>query len=132
MPWTLSPTVMQRVFVYGTLKRGFRLHHNMREARFLGTGFVDGFAMYRVEWYPAIIETQDQPGRIFGEVFEVNDDTLAILDEVEDRGILYERFTRQVQMLSGLEGTVEALLYVYLDSIEGQERIHTGRFDLPD
>ncbi len=88
---------MHTVFVYGTLKRGFRLHHNMKDARFLGQGILSGYRMHRITWYPAILPDADF--QVFGELFQVNGSTLDILDDVEDRGILYERVVERIGLI---------------------------------
>lgn len=74
------------VFVYGTLKRGFPNHHYMTTARFVGRGRT-------VERYPLVVGGRyfspslfPEPGtgkRIAGELWEVDDATLARLDDLE-------------------------------------------------
>ncbi|OLP59754.1 hypothetical protein BJF93_21800 [Xaviernesmea oryzae] len=81
---------MPLVFIYGTLKKGFPLHEKgLTGARFLG--------LYRtVEPYPMVIAQdffgpmmQDRPGegrQVEGELYEVQEERLGILDELEDVG----------------------------------------------
>ena len=81
---------MAVVFVYGTLKRGFLLHaQGLDGARFLG--------LYQtVAPYPMLIAKPffgpvmlDQPGtglQVRGELFEVADERLPVLDELEAVG----------------------------------------------
>lgn len=74
------------VFVYGTLKRGFPNHHYMKSSRFLG-------AHRTVERYPLVVGGRHfspslfpEPGngrRISGELWEVDEETLGRLDELE-------------------------------------------------
>ena len=86
-----SGAEVQRVFVYGTLKRGFPLHDiGLAGATFLG-------AYRTVEPYPMLIAGPrfapmmlDQPGRgvrVSGELYEVPLDQLEKLDAIESVGV---------------------------------------------
>ncbi len=111
-----------RVFVYGTLKRGFRLHFYLESGKFLGEGFIEGYEMYIVDWYPAVIKGK---GKVFGEIYEVDDKTLKLLDEIEDEGLLYKRVKEKVYTGKGI---VEAFIYVYLKDVSDLRKIKTGKF----
>jgi len=111
------------VFVYGTLKKGFRLHSYLNNAKFLGEGFVKGYDMYLVDWYPAIVKGK---GVVYGEIYGVDEETLEILDKVEDEGFLYKRIKEKIYMKNGK--TVEGYIYVYLKSVEGLKPIIDGVF----
>lgn len=88
---------MHHVFVYGTLKRGFRLHGYMEGAEFLAPARLKDYRMHRVSWYPAIVES---PGEeVFGELFRIPESLLPVLDEVEDRGTMYERVVKEIEIL---------------------------------
>lgn len=70
-----------RVLVYGTLKRGGRLHHEMQPARFVEPRSVEGLVLLDTGWdYPAAVPGE---GVVHGEVHEVPEATLAVLDRVE-------------------------------------------------
>lgn len=96
-----------RVFVYGTLKRGFPNHGLMRAATFVDTGLT-------VERYPMIIQGRGfspvmlpeagQGHRIVGEIWEVDDTQLAALDELESTHLPtgYVRETIAVETPGGL------------------------------
>ena len=80
------------VFVYGTLKTGYRLHAHMTGSRFLGEARTEPlYRLFRIDWFPGLVESLDGTG-IRGEVWEVSASTLRQLDVVEevDAG-LYER-----------------------------------------
>lgn len=96
---------MHHVFVYGTLKRGFRLHDYMQGAVYLGPGKLKNYRMHRISWYPAIVEF---PGEeVFGELFRCPESLLPVLDEVEDRGTMYERVIREIELLDEEHGAVK-------------------------
>jgi gamma-glutamylaminecyclotransferase len=80
------------LFVYGTLKRGLCRHHALAGARFIGEARTPpDFRLIHLGTYPGLV--RDTPGvSIRGELWEVDADCLARLDEVEgvDEG-LYRR-----------------------------------------
>ena len=69
-----------KVFVYGTLKRGFRLNPYMENSKFLAEDTLKGFDIYSNGSFPMIVRGQ---GEVKGEVFEVPVNLLPILDEIE-------------------------------------------------
>lgn len=87
-----------RVFVYGTLMQGLRNHHILNCAKFSGTAKTM-LPSYSLIQFPS----QSSPGNItpgmvkngtecvMGELYIVDDECLAILDEFEDVGREYER-----------------------------------------
>ena len=81
---------MNRVFVYGTLKRGQRNYHFLRNANFIGE-FVtlNKFSMYEFDDYPAVC--QHGKDSIEGEVYEVTDYQFRRLDELEWYPDFYQR-----------------------------------------
>jgi gamma-glutamylcyclotransferase (GGCT)/AIG2-like uncharacterized protein YtfP len=115
----------ERVFVYGSLKRGFSLYHYLRgpDAAFLEPAAMAGYALYRTEsGYSGAVP--DEGGEVRGEVFEVEPALLERLDDLEDEGRVYER------VLSGLVaeggGRYEAWVYVYRKGVRAERRIPSG------
>jgi len=116
-----------RVFVYGTLKRGFPNHGFMGGQSFIGEART-------VEAYPMIVQglhfspvVMPEPGvghRVGGEVWEVDEACLVRLDELESIGMPtgYTRETVRVELADG--STIEADIY-----FKARERVvytHTG------
>jgi len=90
------------VFVYGTLRRGGRLHgYHMRAAEFVGRGRVYGFGMYDLGSYPAAVPTTNATSTLVGEVYEVDAEGLAALDQVEGVPRFYGRSTVTVVLDNG-------------------------------
>ncbi len=112
-----------RVFVYGTLKKGFSLHRYLAGTRFLGEAKLSGFEMYDLGWYPGIVPGK---GVIYGEVYEIGPGTLALLDEIEDEGKEYQRKLLKVELPDGRE--LEAFVYVYQGPVTGKVRVPGGRW----
>jgi len=96
---------MNRIFVYGTLKRGYPNF----EIGMTGTEFVGEFRT--VEKYPLVTggpwhipNLIDEPGighRVLGEIFLADDKSLAFLDDFEsvDRPTGYRRVERSFEHL---------------------------------
>ena len=78
------------VFVYGTLKRGFGNNRLLSGSKFLGEARTeDKFALYE-SGIPFVIE-DEQVSQISGEVYEVDERTLARLDRLEGHPNWYFR-----------------------------------------
>ena len=81
---------MNRVFVYGTLKKGHRNSHFMHGAEFLGCFTTHRiYSMYEFDDYPAVC----LHGRhaIEGEVYRVSNRQLRMLDDLEWYPHFYQR-----------------------------------------
>lgn len=93
------------LFVYGTLLRGERNDHYLASARFMGEAATEpGFGLYDFGPYPGLSE----PGRhaVAGELYEIDEDTLARVDELEEHPDYYQR--REVTLSCG----TRAITYV--------------------
>lgn len=62
---------MNKIFVYGTLKRGGHNNHYLKDSEFVGEGVVSGYDLYTNGGYPMIM-----PGgrTLHGELFLVPDE----------------------------------------------------------
>jgi gamma-glutamylcyclotransferase (GGCT)/AIG2-like uncharacterized protein YtfP len=84
-----------KVFVYGTLKRGHSNHRLLSRgnAEFLGRAYVEGgWRMLDLGAFPGVVRDGNQKdGRVFGEVFSCDIETLATLDLLEGHPSFYER-----------------------------------------
>lgn len=92
---------LHRVFVYGSLKRGERNHELLAAARFVGPGRTPPrFTLVELlahGGYPAMVEGGKTA--IEGEVWEVDDATLAALDALEEHPGFYRRV--QLELADG-------------------------------
>lgn len=84
---------MPRLFVYGSLKRGFSNAHLMHGARFVrACSTTTGYRLVRYQsGYPALVHSPLSGARVHGELYEVGADLLAQLDEFEGCPDLYQR-----------------------------------------
>lgn len=110
---------MPIVFVYGTLKRGDCRHRSLAGSKFLGLATTEnGYRLFHMGEYPAMVE-DSHGGQIEGELFEVSEATLRVLDEVE--GVADVLYTRHpVRLINPVEG---AEAYVYLGSVVGKREL---------
>ena len=82
---------MNKLFVYGTLKKGHSNHDRfLSHAKYLGEGTTtrDIWALYDLGFFPAMTHGNMQ---VTGEVYEVSDYELGKIDMLEGAPDLYER-----------------------------------------
>jgi gamma-glutamylcyclotransferase (GGCT)/AIG2-like uncharacterized protein YtfP len=116
------------VFVYGTLRRGSSDHFRMAAAKFVAEATVSG-RLYRVHWYPGMV--LDEAGdAIHGDVYEVDKDTLAILDVFEGfaagevEGTEYRRLRTAVILAD--KRVVEAWVWEWIGTTDEIKRLSNG------
>lgn len=125
-----------RLFVYGTLKQSHRHaqhQHLARHARFLGTGITRGH-LYRVDWYPALVDADDAEAWVTGEIYDMLDDhsLLCALDAFEGfdsthpENSEYRRVVREVHTQDGTR--IWCQLYLYQRRVDPALRIASGTF----
>ena len=76
----------------------------------MGEAVLDGYCLYKVSgtWYPGIKKGE---GKVFGEVYEINKDTLRALDGAEGEGSLFKRISEYASLKSGEK--VNCWIYIY-------------------
>ena len=117
---------MNRVFVYGALRRGALHAWRMETAEFLGEASVTG-TMVAVDWYPGLV--LEGENTIRGEVYAVSEHLLASLDSFEGIGEEanhtgeYERVEAEVT----LSGEAEKVwVYEWQKGVEGYQEVVSG------
>ena len=126
----------ERLFVYGTLRRGSR--HPLAaqlaaKAKHAGEARYNG-RLYRITHYPGAVPSSVPDEWVFGDIFDLNDlDLLAALDRYEGCGPDDPKPTQYLRLLQsvmlGNGEASEAWMYVYNRAVEGREWIKSGRFD---
>ena len=95
---------MNRLFVYGTLKKGFHNAFYLEDARFLGEFVTEPvYSMYDFGGYPAVTEIGKTA--IEGEVYDISEELLTSIDLLE----WYPDFFQRVMIGTSFGG---ALMYV--------------------
>jgi len=105
-----------RVFVYGSLLRGLHNHHVLDGARFMCRTTMEGgrYTMLDLGSYPALVpvKTPDQAD-IAGELYEVNAEGLARLDQLEGTA---SGFYRRDRVLLAGPGSLQVNVYTMVMS----------------
>ena len=107
-----------RVFVYGTLKSGFWNHYLLEGCEFFGrAATVPTYKMIENKMiensFPVIMP--DPEGKpVIGEIYTVDDETLARLDQLEREGSSYDRKLIDVTLplASGERLPTKAFIYI--------------------
>lgn len=114
-----QPTI---VFVYGSLLQGESNHQHLIHARFIGPARTEpGFELVDLGSYPAMIRSGSST--VEGELYEVDTDTLVLLDLLEGHPHYYER--TEVPLAGG--ASAEAYL-MEIGKTEGCPRIPSGNW----
>lgn len=133
------PPDQERVFVYGTLRRGSgSAAHDWlaRRAELVGQAWFRG-RLYRIAHYPGLVASEDPGDRVVGEVYALNDPqtALAELDRYEECGpgfpapAEYVRCQAEVTLAQGR--TCTAWVYLYNRPVAESARIVSGDFLQP-
>jgi gamma-glutamylcyclotransferase (GGCT)/AIG2-like uncharacterized protein YtfP len=128
--------ISDRLFVYGTLMRGF--DHPMakllsRSADFIGEARCRG-RLYLVKHYPGLVRSDDPADCVFGEVYRLRarDELLREFDMYEACGEGFPpptEYVRQMLPVTMQDGAAsEAWTYIYNWPIDGLPRIVSGKF----
>jgi gamma-glutamylcyclotransferase (GGCT)/AIG2-like uncharacterized protein YtfP len=115
-----------RVFVYGTLKSGFWNHYLLEGCEFFGrAATVPAYKMIENKMiensFPVIMP--DPEGKpVIGEIYTVDDETLARLDQLEREGSSYDRKLIDVtlRLASGERLPTKAFIYIGRESRFGK------------
>lgn len=99
---------MHKVFVYGTLKKGYGNHRLLEKSKFLGTAYTHSeFSLYNGGFPYA---TDGGKNEIKGELYEVDDNTLQNLDWLEGYPSHYNRI--ETQVADEYDGLDKAWIYI--------------------
>ncbi len=75
---------IEKIFAYGTLRKGGTAHHLMDGCKLLEEGITfSGFKLYDAGEYPFAFYTADPADIITGDMFEINQEIIISLDEYE-------------------------------------------------
>jgi gamma-glutamylcyclotransferase (GGCT)/AIG2-like uncharacterized protein YtfP len=135
IPRTDSAVDCNRLFVYGTLRRGFRLHHHLAG---LGAVFeVDAKVvgeLFDLGSYPGATPTKDNRKWVSGELFQLRHAAadLKILDQVEEfvpEAPERSQFVRSLTEVTLSNGTrTLAWIYWVAEQTRASRRIVSGDY----
>ncbi len=85
------PDYVGLVFVYVSLKRAERFHHQLNGAAFEGTAELHGHELYDLGPFPMAIRNEEAKMPVSGELYRLNAQQLQDLDRFEGAPRLYKR-----------------------------------------
>jgi len=103
-----------KVFVYGTLKKGYMNNYLLADATYIDDAVTKGnkWGMDNYIYYPAVFpDTSRTAGYIYGEIWEIDKSILSNLDRLEGYPSFYTRSIIKVVDTDGKEH--EAIMYHY-------------------
>lgn len=116
----LARKTFHYVFVYGTLKKGFRNHSALSSSRLVGCGFtaVDRFFLAKHSTYAYPIAFFDNNlatrGRIYGEIYRVHPSVIQRLDDLESNELMYKRHLLNFTVASPGQETQNVHAWTYV------------------
>jgi gamma-glutamylcyclotransferase (GGCT)/AIG2-like uncharacterized protein YtfP len=115
------------VFVYGTLKKCCSNHYIIEEAKFIGKAITnDPYELYNL-YYPCLFESNDntKSKRIFGEVYEIDQNMLIKLDKFESTPDLYYR--KEINI--NIKGELHKAYVYFSNSEKPKNKISIGDYE---
>ena len=112
-----------KVFVYGSLKRGYGNNNFLSDSKFVGEDVTkdNNYNLFSFGGFPGVIKGGGE--KVLGELWEVDDDTLGHLDSLEGNGSFYQR------EIVPLESGEEAYMYITMggedNPIDRKDRVMT-------
>lgn len=105
-----------RLFVYGTLRKGMENDFYLKNARLIfPKAWCKGWLFDTREGYPGMI---DGDGNVVGEVYEVTEHQLSLLDELEayyGPGHPENEYRRVKRKIQTIQGALDAEVYLYIE-----------------
>ena len=118
-----------KLFVYGTLKRGYGNHYIIKKSKFLGDFIsVDKFDMSGYG-FPEIYPNKDGK-RIKGEIYDLCDQDFVFTDSLEGNGSFYRR---EIRDFTNNKETIKAWIYIILSPgspIEVEDEVIDWNYNL--
>ena len=108
------------VFVYGTLMQGKSNHNTyLSRSQFIGSAVVEGFELYDLGSYPGVVYSK--AGRVKGELYKIDADTLRRVDALEGEGTLYKLKHTKAVLENG--SSYNSYIYVYNLGVLGRTKV---------
>lgn len=102
------------IFVYGTLKKGYRYHTLLKDAKFIQNAkTIPFYRLYDCGLYPCLIFDKNGEN-VEGEIYQVSEKILLYLDEFEDVPNEYKR-----EFIKLLDCSLGVQAYIYQKSVKG-------------
>jgi gamma-glutamylaminecyclotransferase len=80
-----------KIFVYGSLKKNFGNNRFLINSNFISNAYIEGkYKMINLGSFPGVLKSNNIK-KIFGEVYEVNNNVLSNIDALEGNPTFYKR-----------------------------------------
>lgn len=117
------------VFVYGTLLKANRNHQAyLKNAHYSGQAVLHDYALYDLGSYPGILSKKNE--LVLGEVYDINEQTLARLNVLEGEGDLY--LLTEVEVSSEDGSVITVYTYIYNRSVDVERKISIDQMPYKD
>ena len=116
------------LFVYGTLRKGFKhpMHQVLaRHGTSIGLGTFQG-RLYDLGTFPGVVKSKDKTASVVGEVYRLErpKEVFAALDQYEGQAFRRTRVT----IIRAAEDRLSCWIYLYGRSTSGRKRIPSGDY----
>lgn len=116
------------IYVYGTLKKNFGANDLLQPARLVAEEVpIFGFKMYTNGSFPMVVNSENTKDKVFGEVWEIEEDILRRLDRYEGHPNLFTRDWIPSEQL-GFNTDLGVQMYYY-NRLPGGVKVESGRFE---
>lgn len=117
---------MTKLFVYGTLKKGYANHHVLDGAKFVCNGVLPKAVLYSLGGFPGLQRTSSIEDEVVGEIYEIDERVLERCDRLEGHPSFYCRKTDDIFVNREDENDyVSAYYYEYPHKVNEDKRIAT-------
>ena len=114
-----------KVFVYGSLKKGFKNHFLLSDSEYIGSGHtVEKYALYIDKI--SFVYKKKPVSVIYGEIYLVDANTLANLDRLQYQPTWYYRELVEI-MIDGLD-SIE-ICWIYFFSNQQGSLVESGKYE---
>lgn len=113
-----------RIFIYNSLKKGFFWHNDYLgngNSRFLGNFVSEPIYTLYIDALPFLVREDSEAGAK-GEVYEIDDEVLRKIDDLEKCPVFVKREMIAVKGEDGKE--IRAWTYVYPNRFKGKSWVH--------
>lgn len=124
MKKNLTPDeVDTKLFVYGTLKKGFGNHAVIEsiDSKFLDFGMIKGYDIYSLGAFPAVKDSNDKESFVMGELYHM--DNLLATDMLEGYPHMYNR--KKTNVYTRDNGIQEAWVYIYNGDLKDKKPLES-------
>lgn len=107
------------VFVYGTLRKGFWNNNLLKDAKYIGNAITIYTGWLYIPDHIPFLNFDINGYNIKGELYEVDNETLEILDELEGHPFVYQRERHMVSSIDNPDYSLTiAYMYVYHEEMK--------------